>query len=483
MASNSLIWFRSDLRCADNIALSRATADEFDHCFAVFVISHAQWDKHDMGQPKRDFVLAHVQDLQQSLKKRGIPLFVLEVPLYADTPAVLLSLCKQHNISNLFANYEYPVNEIDRDQAVVNGLQGEGISCEFSHDYIVKRPGSVRTQAGDYYKVFTQFKKNWLSQVGDAELQEHKANKKPWPSAVDWKDVEYNYSIQAHDILAHWTIGEAYANQQLQAFIDERGEDYKQQRDIPSKAGTSSLSAYLAIGAVSIRACFRYARFANEGQLSGSKQGIDTWISELIWREFYQHILRGFPHVVKYQPFQEYTRHVDWRSSEQDLQAWKDGKTGIPIVDAAMRQLNQTGWMHNRLRMVAAMFLTKNLLIDWRQGEKYFAEQLVDWEFGANNGGWQWAASTGTDAAPYFRIFNPVSQSQRFDPEGQFIRRYVPELADLNNKQIHEPYSGKASGLFDAELGYPHPIVDLKTSRQAAIEAFKQAKQHYENNH
>ena len=434
-----------------------------------------------MGEIKRDFVLSHVQSLQQQLEKLGIPLFVCDVDWYADIPQRLLELCQRFDIAQLFANYEYPVNEIQRDHKVVEVLKEQGIQSHFSHDYIVHAPGSIRTLNNDYYKVFTPFKKSWLKHTSDASLQAYEANEKSWPAGVNYIDIVYQHRPLQPKILEQWPI--MNVQEQLQAFVDERAQGYKKQRDIPSVEGTSSLSAYLAIGAISIRACLRYARFANEGCLAGGNEGIDTWVSELIWREFYQHILIGFPHVAKHQPFQDYTRFIPWRDSPDDLQAWQQGNTGIPIVDAAMRQLNQTGWMHNRLRMVTAMFLTKNLLIDWREGEKYFAQQLVDWEFGANNGGWQWAASTGTDAAPYFRIFNPVSQSQRFDPQGDFIRRYVPELAHLDSQQIHEPYKGKGASLFDVERDYPPPIVDLKSSRLAAIEIFKIAKQNYDSDH
>lgn len=479
--ANSLIWFRSDLRVQDNMALCHATADNFEHCYGVYIVSHAQWDRHDMGDVKRDFVLAHVQQLQTQLHAMGIPLLVLEVGLYADIPQQLTQLCQRFAVDELFANYEYPVNELARDKASVDALQDIGVECSFSHDYIVHAPGSIRTLSRDYYKVFTPFKKNWLQQTHEHTLQEYPSAAKPWPAGLSFTDIVYSHQALEPQIAERWPVLDV--QQKLQHFVDERAADYKKHRDIPSVDGTSSLSAYLAIGAVSIRACLRYARFANEGRLADANEGIDTWVSELIWRDFYQHILVGFPRVVKHQPFQAYTQLVQWTHSDTQLQAWQQGNTGIPIVDAAMRQLNQTGWMHNRLRMVVAMFLTKNLLIDWREGERYFAQRLVDWEFGANNGGWQWAASTGTDAAPYFRIFNPTSQSQRFDPQGEFIRRYVPEIAHLDNKQIHEPYAGKAASLLDAALDYPHAIVDLKSSRKHAIDVFKTAKQNYDSHH
>jgi deoxyribodipyrimidine photo-lyase len=231
------------------------------------------------------------------------------------------------------------------------------------------------------------------------------------------------------------------------------------------------LSPYLAVGAVSLRQCLWSALDANQGRLEGGNQGLSTWINELIWREFYKHIVRGFPEVCRYRPFKADTASIPWRHDAQLFQQWCRGLTGFPLVDAAMRQLNETGWMHNRLRMVTAMFLTKHLLVDWRWGERYFMNKLVDADFAANNGGWQWSASTGADAAPYFRVFNPTRQSQRFDPEGRFIRRYLPHMAGLDNAAIHDP-----APLERAAIGYPMPIVDhalavkqVKTLFQAAL--------------
>ena len=208
---------------------------------------------------------------------------------------------------------------------------------------------------------------------------------------------------------------------------------------------------------------------SSQGYFQLEDVGQQTWLDELLWREFYQHTLHDFPKVSRHQPFKENTKAIVWRDAPEDLTAWQQGRTGIPIVDAGMRQLLATGWMHNRVRMITAMFLSKNLLIDWRLGEAWFMQHLIDGDLAANNGGWQWCASTGMDAAPYFRIFNPVNQSQRFDPNGDYIREWVPELAHLDAKTIHEPYAKNP----DLGLDYPKPIVDLKQSRIRAIEAFK----------
>jgi deoxyribodipyrimidine photo-lyase len=269
-------------------------------------------------------------------------------------------------------------------------------------------------------------------------------------------------------IVDRWPAGEKVALSRLKAFIKDALPDYKDQRDTPAIAGTSRLSAALACGVLSARTCYAFASAMLLEADSQEQPQIQTWLDELVWREFYRQVLVGFPRVCRHQPFKTVTRNIPWSDDKTAFEAWCSGHTGFPIVDAAMRQLNTTGWMHNRLRMITAMFLTKDLLIDWRWGERYFMNQLVDGDFASNNGGWQWAASTGTDAVPYFRIFNPVSQSQRFDPQGTFIRTFVPELPGLDDKTIHNP-----PPLIRASCGYPMPIVDHTKARLRTLAIFK----------
>ncbi|HBU41695.1 MAG TPA: deoxyribodipyrimidine photo-lyase, partial [Microbacterium sp.] len=285
-------------------------------------------------------------------------------------------------------------------------------------------------------------------------------------------------SIEGYeDVPGHidqWTPGEHAAQRRLKSFLENRIDTYKQDRDFPASDATSVLSPYLACGSISLRRCAHEAVEWNNGKLDKGSPGAVHWISELIWREFYKYILVGFPRVSMHRAFNTSTERLGWNENDEHLSAWKEGRTGVPIVDAAMRQLVQTGWMHNRLRMIAAMFLTKNLFIDWRIGERFFMQHLIDGDLAANNGGWQWSASTGTDAAPYFRIMNPYSQSKKFDPEGEFIRAYVPELSELDAKDIHDP--SQLPPMARDKLDYPAPIVDLKASRVRAIEAFKALK-------
>ena len=278
------------------------------------------------------------------------------------------------------------------------------------------------------------------------------------------------FATPSESLRALWPAGEQEARRRLDTFADAQIDYYQSERDFPAKPGTSQLSAYLAAGVISPRQCLHAALQSNQGEFDSGKVGAVTWINELLWREFYKHILVGYPRVSRHRAFRPETEALAWRDAPDELAAWQEARTGLPIIDAAMRQLLETGWMHNRLRMVVAMFLTKNLLIDWREGERFFMRHLIDGDLAANNGGWQWSASTGTDSAPYFRIFNPISQSEKFDSEGLFIKHWLPELAGLNKKEVHNPAS--AGGLFGV-ADYPAPIVNLGASRERALAAFK----------
>jgi deoxyribodipyrimidine photo-lyase len=268
-----------------------------------------------------------------------------------------------------------------------------------------------------------------------------------------------------------WPAGEDEAEIRLLKFLEEKVIDYSKNRNDPILDSTSRISPYLASGIISSKKCILEALRINNFEFSSGHIGVTKWIDEIVWREFYKNIMFSFPKVSKSQPFQDYSKAIKWRYDENEFIAWKEGKTGFPIVDAAMRQLIHEGWMHNRLRMVVAMFFTKNMLHDWRLGEAYFMQNLIDGDFASNNGGWQWSSSTGTDAAPYFRIFNPITQSTNFDKEGKFIKKYIPELKDLDKSVIHNP-----SKEHRKYCKYPEPILDLKESRLRAIEAFKIAK-------
>ncbi|MDD1137723.1 deoxyribodipyrimidine photo-lyase [Pseudomonas sp. TNT2022 ID233] len=466
-----LIWLRSDLRQHDNTAL--AAAAERGPTVAVYLLSPLQWQEHDDAPCKIDFWLRNLRELSKSLGDLNIPLLIRTAPHWDQAPAVLLELCRQLKIEAVHVNEEYGINESRRDEAVAKALQAEGITFHSYLDQLLFKPGNVLTKTGTYFQVFSQFRKVCYERLHRSMPSLKQAPGKqsalniasdPVPEAVE------GFPTPGESLRALWPAGETEARRRLDTFADAQIDYYKSERDFPAKPGTSQLSAYLAAGVISPRQCLHAALQSNQGEFESGKVGAVTWINELLWREFYKHILVGYPRVSRHRAFRPETEALAWRDAPEDLAAWQEARTGLPIIDAAMRQLLETGWMHNRLRMVVAMFLTKNLLIDWREGERFFMRHLIDGDLAANNGGWQWSSSTGTDSAPYFRIFNPVSQSEKFDSEGLFIKHWLPELAGLNKKEVHNPAS--AGGLFGV-ADYPAPIVNLSASRERALTAFK----------
>lgn len=462
-----LVWLRSDLRIHDNSALAAAAAK--GPVVAVFLRSVAQWQTHGHGATKIDFWARSVAALKASLNGLNIPLLHRDIDHFDEAAQVLLDIAREHQITQLHFNYEYALNEQRRDQSVLDAFQQAGITAQGHHDAVAFAPGSLLTGKDDYYGVFTPFAKAWHKQVTAQQLVLRDSPSVQSPLAIDSDPLPALPSLD-HDPVDKrlWPAGEEAASDNLERFLRFRGRHYKQQRDFPNVRGTSELSPYLALGMISYRQCLQAVMSENSGHLADGDAGLTSWVNELIWREFYQHVAVGFPQVCRHQPFQEHTKQLRWRDDDKGFQAWCEGRTGYPIVDAAMRQLVTTGWMHNRLRMVTAMFLSKHLLIDWRRGEAFFMRHLIDGEFCANNGGWQWAASTGTDAAPYFRIFNPTTQSTRFDPEGEFIAHLLPELKSLPKKARHAPPQDMLN-----PADYPAPIVDHKAARQRALDAFK----------
>ncbi len=462
-----LVWFRNDLRVADNAALTAACKAD-DPVHACFVVTPEQWQEHDWSPARVQFVIAHANALAEDLAKLGIPMTFLQARRFDDSLELLTQLCRDQNIARVHFNEEYGVNERRRDKALKQKLDDLDIeTCKY-RDQTVAPVGDILTQQGEPYSVFTPFSRRWRSWVDETQPTAF-----PIPKAIA-DPVKPARLDEIPDAFrdappALVETGEDAAHHQLEAFLSERAGAYKDDRDFPALDGTSQLSPYLANGVLSGRQCLLAARQAQG--MGGNQDGLTTWISEIAWRDFYVNILYHYPRVSMHRAFKPETEALAWNPPGEQFEAWKEGRTGIPIVDAAMRQLNETGWMHNRLRMVTAMFLTKNLFIDWRLGEAYFMSKLVDGYLASNNGGWQWSASTGTDAAPYFRVFNPVTQSERFDPKGEFVRHWVPELAKLDAKRIHDPSKG---GVIPG--GYPRPIVDLKESRKEAIAKFQALK-------
>ncbi|MDR5899030.1 deoxyribodipyrimidine photo-lyase [Halomonas vilamensis] len=468
--ARQLVWFRSDLRIVDNTALAAAAAK--GSVVAVFLRSVTQWQAHDHGANKLDFYARGVAALKEALEGLNIPLLHRDIDTFDNAPHALLEIARDHQVAALHMNYEYPLNEQHRDRAVFNAFHRAGIDIHGYHDAVAFAPGTLLTGKGDYYGVFTPFAKAWHKNVQPEQLTLRDTPSPQTPLDIDSDPLPALPALDDTPVeCRQWPAGEHAAADHLERFLRFRGRYYHDQRDFPAVRGTSGLSPYLALGMISYRQCLQAVMSENGGHLADGDAGLTAWVSELIWREFYHHVTVGFPKVCRHQPFQDHTRALAWRDDDANFHAWCEGRTGYPLVDAAMRQLVATGWMHNRLRMVTAMFLSKHLLIDWRRGEAFFMRHLIDGEFCANNGGWQWAASTGTDAAPYFRIFNPTTQSTRFDPTGDFIAHWLPELAELPAKARHAPPADLLT-----RLDYPAPIVEHKVARQRALEAFKALK-------
>ncbi|SAI10053.1 deoxyribodipyrimidine photo-lyase [Bordetella trematum] len=463
---NTLIWLRSDLRLHDNPAL--AAAAEQGNVRAVYLPAPGQWRQHGDAPAKIDFWRRNLQALGQTLAARGIALDVLPIDTWAQAPEALATFCTTHRIGAVHINAEWPINEQRRDQACAKRLAAMDVALHVHQGATLLTPGSVRTGSGGPYRVFTPFARVCRERLRSATPAAIRAPAAQGPAlAAPLLEDDWGFGTPPEALQARWPAGEEAAHARLREFLDDGLARYHERRDLPAVPGTSALSAYLACGVVSPAQCLRAALSVNQGEIDSGLAGARSWITELLWREFYVHLLAAYPALSMHRPMRPETDHVQWREAPQDLQAWQAGLTGIPIVDAAQRQLLATGWMHNRLRMVSAMFLSKNLLLDWRLGEAWFMAHLVDGDLAANNGGWQWSASTGADAVPYFRIFNPVTQSRRFDPDGRFLRRWLPELAGLDARAIHEPSSAQRLA-----TGYPQAIVDLKSSRLRAIEAY-----------
>ena len=475
-----LVWLRRDLRLHDNAALYLALR----HCQRVhvaFVFDTEILDSLPRPDRRVDFIHAAVTELDQNLRqasqRQDTGLLVLHGPASQALPALAQQLGAQ---AVFCARDDEPLAQV-RDHKVRGHLADHGISMHTCKDHVIFERQEIMTQAGTAFSVFTPYKNAWLKKVTDFYLKAYPSERdlnrlapRPakWPSTLpSLSDLDFEPSNLN---TLHLPCGESGGQTLLHDFA-VRIDAYDRTRDYPSLKGPSYLSTHLRFGTVSIR---QLARMAHERSLAGSA-GAAVWLSELIWRDFYVQVLANFAHVGTGESFKREYDAIHWDHGPHGhklFDAWCQARTGYPLVDAAMRQLNQTGYMHNRLRMVVASFLCKDLGVDWRWGEKYFATHLNDFDLSANNGGWQWASSSGCDAQPYFRIFNPVSQSEKFDPEGKFIRRYLPELAGLSVKAIHAPWLASALELQAAgvELGktYPRPIVDHAEAREKTLERY-----------
>ncbi len=477
--AKGLMWFRRDLRAFDNAALYHALKScKQVHC--VFVFDKAILDLLPRQDRRVEFIRESLVTLDAELHavagQAGAGLIVRHAVAADEVPR----LAHELGVQEVFANHDDEPNALARDAQVRGALANFGIGLQTFKDHVIFERSEVMTQSGTPYGVFTPYKNAWLQKVNHFYLKSYPVGKyikalaarptsyqKPVPTLAELGFETTNLSS------LHVPTGSPGGLALFEDFFD-RMDKYDEARNFPAVKGPSYLGVHLRFGTVSIR---QLASTAYQRMLAGSK-GAETWLSELIWRDFYHQILHHHPRVVTGAFKPEYDQ-IKWdhdKHAKALFAAWCEGRTGYPLVDAAMAQINQTGYMHNRLRMVVASFLTKDLGIDWRWGERYFAEHLNDFDLAANNGGWQWASSSGCDAQPYFRIFNPTNQSEKFDPEGKFIRRYVPALAKLNNKAIHAPWLAKPLELEEAGLvlgrDYPRPIVDHAEARALTLERY-----------
>ncbi len=470
----ALVWFRRDLRDFDHAALYHALVSA-NAVYAAFVFDTDILNALDDPFDRRvEFILESVTELKQSLQKAGGDLIVLHGRATEEIPALATRL----DVQTVHANRDYEPAAIRRDEKVAQFLSDRGVTLHLYKDQVIFEQEEVMTQGGKPYGVFTPYRNAWLKKLDAFTLEpypvERHASRLKRPAfACPMPTLETLGFTRTNLTEMHLPTGMS-GGAHLFADFASRLDRYQDARDYPAVKGPSYLSVHLRFGTVSIRGLARSA-----WQRGG--RGAETWLSELIWRDFYFQVLHHHPEVAAGHTFKPEFEHLAFPDDAGLFQAWCEGRTGYPLVDAGMRQLNQTGYMHNRLRMVTASFLVKDLLVDWRKGEAYFARKLIDFDLAANNGGWQWAASTGCDAQPWFRIFNPVTQSEKFDPQGKFIRKYVPELAACPDREIHspwkiEPVRQRALGIVIGE-NYPAPVVDHAAQRIRALALYKNAGQ------
>ncbi len=476
-------WFRRDLRLDDNTALLEAIS-RGEEVFPLFVFDEDLLGRDDTGGPRVQFLLDNLAALSDQLNAAGARLYLRR----GNVAGEIDQFCEQVGAELVCWNRDYSPYAVRRDRAVREKLEARGVEVAICEDHLLVPPEAVVKDDGSPFVVFSPFARRWRTQP--------KRRPRPCPplASIASKRLDEVASMKfptAEELgypgkFPQMAAGESAAREAMDEFLDGRVFRYKDTRDFPDVEGTSRLSPHLKYGTISPRRVFydvEHALGLDLSTIDFKKPSADlgeenrkrvrqagTFLDEVCWREFYFSILHHFPHVSQ-GPFRRSFDDFVWPGDKEALLAkWTEGRTGFPIVDAGMRQLATTGWMHNRLRMICAMHLTKILLIDWREGERVFMQRLIDGDLAPNNGGWQWSASTGTDAAPYFRIFNPYLQSKKFDPDGTFIRRFVPELSDVEGAMIHEPHLDPE---LLAQTGYPAPCVDYKKARERALDVLK----------
>lgn len=466
-----VVWFRQDLRLGDNPALHAAVAT--GRPILPLYILDEPGPLRRLGAASLWWLDKSLRALDASLRRCGGRLILRR----GDSEAELRRLIDQTGADQVFMNRRFEPDAFSRDADIAHALQNEGVNCHGFNGTLLTRPASVLTEAGRPYRVFTPFMKALAPVVPELEHMPPPTRILALGDVASDDIDDWGLHPRAPDWSGgfDWTPGEEGASSALSAFLSSGLKDHAASRDIPGRSGTSRLSPHLHWGEISPRRVLQDVRGA-VAQGRASQAQADKFVAEIGWREFSAHLLHQFPYMAE-RAFRPEFDEMPWRSDADGLAAWKEGRTGYPLVDAGMRQLWTTGWMHNRVRMVVASFLVKHLLIDWREGERWFWDTLVDADLASNVQNWQWVAGSGADAAPYFRIFNPVVQGEKFDPDGRYVRRWVPEVRALPDRWLHAPWSAPAGVLSEAGvrlgLTYPRPIVDHAQARLRALAALK----------
>lgn len=506
------------LRIEDNRGLAHASQlakSRNAHLVVVFFISPGDWKMHDRAPQRIDFVLRNLAEVKKQLDELHIPLVLHTQKKRTEIPKDIAKFAKEWGVTNVVGNIEYEVDECWRDIATIKELSKSKVHVDFLEDVYVVPAGVLKTGQGNQYSVFSPWNRSWTSYLSShldlveesplPEANDQSIRKDKTLSSLFGKNNEVPQSVEGFEcdnvdyMKKLWPAGSHAARTVLSNFIKRKGGEngmeapatgdcwddvgpnakesrigrYGIGRNLVSENGSSRLSPYLSAGVISARACLRATMDLEKGKLKvGRGTGVEMWNTEISFRDFYGHVLAAWPRVSMQRNYILKYEAVVWENNEEHFQRWCEGKTGYPLIDAGMRQLAHSSWQHNRARMACAMFLTKHLLCDWRWGEKHYARHLIDSDLASNNAGWQWSASTGTDPQPYFRVFNPLSQSEKCDPNGEYIRHWLPELRGVKGAAVHDPFNRLSRGEFE-KLDYPKPIVEHKAARERAMARFK----------
>lgn len=485
-----LFWFKRDLRLFDNRGLHAASnlAEQRKiPLICIFIASPQDYQAHLTSIARIDFEFRTLKILKDDLSNLNIPLIVHVQQDRTNLPDFLLNVCSELGINHVFCNIEYEVDELRREASLVERALENGIDFSAIHDDVVVVPRLLWKGQGKQVSVFSPWHRSWIRYL-ETHPESLQASHIPHANAIEHRQTFSKYFdtnlpdaplISSEDeeylqrIRKIWPAGEHEARRRLAKFLDDRATRYADERNDPSANSTAVLSVHHSVGTLTARMSVRTA-IAHTGQTNIGNVGGGhlKWISELAWRDFYKYIMVYWPYVCMNKAFKFETSNIKWETNEDHFEAWCEARTGFPIIDASMRQLLQTGYMHNRCRMVVAAFLAKDLLIDWRRGERFFMTRLIDGDFASNNGGWGFSANVGVDPQPFLRLFNPLLQSSKFDEHGRYIKKWLPELSEIPDVAVHDPY-GRGYGHVAAKNGYPEPIVDHKECRVRAIERYQ----------